>query len=174
MRIEEFGHVEDHSLAGGGRDIEDLDIHPNRILGAGLHTEAAVNAFPQVDHKTFGPLLDIRIGMLLGLDVNTAGWTDGFAHHAGHAAGRTVFAFGQPVPCPGPGRQRPFFLRPLEGHGRGEVSGQSETMEGVEGEVTKKMPARDTKSRENLGKVEFLPKGELGALDNPRLNGHEK
>ena len=173
VRIQEFGHIEDHSLARVCGDIEDLGIHPDRIFGTGLDTETAVDTFSQINDKAFGAFFDIRIRMLLGLNGNAPGRTDRFAHHASDAAGGSVFPFSEAVPCAGTGGKRSLLLRPLEGYGRGEVLEQSKTVEGVKREVTEEMTARDAKPRKDLREVPILPKAELGAFDDFRLHRHK-
>lgn len=172
MRVEEFFHVENHSLAGVSGDVKNLGVHSDGILRAGLDTEAAVDTFSQIDDKAFGAFLDIRIRMLLGLNGDATGGADRFTHHASHATGGAVFTFREAVPGPRTRGKGPRLLRPLEGHRCGEVLEKPKTVEDVEGEVTKKMPACDTKPLQDLGKVELFPEGEFGTLHNPGLNGH--
>ena len=149
-----------------------MRVHPDGVLGAGLHTEAAVDAFAEVDHKTLGTLLDIGIGMFLRRDRNTAGGADGLTHHAGHAAGGTVFTLCEPVACPGTGHQGPLLLGVLKRDGGPDPFKEAEPVKDMKKEIEKEMPGCDPKPLRHLRQIELFPKREPGPFDHFGSEGH--
>src|SRR4030095_394564 len=65
-------------------------VHADRVAGAGLDAHPAVDALERVDLVAHRGLLDLRVGMLAGLDVDALGRTGGGAEEAGGAAHRAV------------------------------------------------------------------------------------
>ena len=160
-------------MARIGCDIKNLSVHSNRILRAGLDAEAAVNAFAEINDETFGTLLNIRVGMPLGLNVDTSRGADGLAHHAGHAARRAVFALREAVAGAGARRKRPGLLRPLEGDGRTDMFREPSLVKDMNREIPKEMTRGDCDPQKNLGKVELFPERKFGTPDDLGLNRHD-
>src|SRR6185295_5213432 len=87
----------DDELGARRADEVVLAAHDDRLLGAGVDAEAAVDAAEQVDLEAGRVLLDRLLGPLARLDVDALGRADGRAHVAGHALRRAVLALGQDV-----------------------------------------------------------------------------
>ena len=133
--IQKFFHVKNHSLPGVGGNVEDLGVHSNGVLRAGLHAETAVDAFAEIDDETFGTFFNVWVGVSLGLNVNAPGRADGLTHHAGHAPRGTVHALREAVPGAGARRKRPLLLGPLESHGRTDRLRESKLVKDMNREV---------------------------------------
>src|SRR3989442_13584848 len=84
--------VELHLVARVRGHVDDSGVHADGVLGAHLHTIAAVDADPQVDVETDRILLDVGIGMLARDDGDALRRAHGLAEHAPHAARRPDFA----------------------------------------------------------------------------------
>src|SRR5260370_9862795 len=84
------------------------------VLGAGLDAEAAEDALAEVDVEPLRDLLDLRVRMLGGHDVDAVGRAHRLAHHAGHSARRAVLAAHQPVQAAQAWRVRPALGRVLD------------------------------------------------------------
>src|SRR5712692_2543743 len=63
----------DHAAPAVGRELEDPRIHPDRVLGAALHAVAAEHALAEVDVDAGRDLLDLRVRVLVGHDVDAVG-----------------------------------------------------------------------------------------------------
>ena len=93
--------IVDHAFAGIFGDVELARVHADRVLGADLDAETAVNAFTQIEDKCGRIFFDVGIGMFGGGDLDAARRANRFAHHAGHTARRPVLPLREPVACPG-------------------------------------------------------------------------
>ncbi len=105
--------------------------------------------------------------------------TDRLTHHAGHAAGGTILAPGQPMQGPQSGGEGPPFLRVLIGHASPQMPDQAEAMSDVNEKVSKEMAGRQAKGLQDLQDVDSFPKcevslnlfnGHLIALSDPQQN----
>src|SRR5262249_56718115 len=68
----------------------DMGIHPDGVARTGLHAHPAVDALERVDLVPHRVLLDRRIGVLTGLDVNAFRRACGGAEEARRAPDRAV------------------------------------------------------------------------------------
>src|SRR6185369_7772699 len=59
-----------HAAAAERRELEDARVHPDGVLGAGLHAEPTEHALAEVDVEARGNLLDLGIRMLGRHDVD--------------------------------------------------------------------------------------------------------
>ena len=84
----------DHFFSAVGGNFDDSGIHANGVFRTSLDTEAAENTNAKIDIEANGKFLNVRIWVLSGHDVNAAGRTSRFTHHAGHTAWRTIFPHG--------------------------------------------------------------------------------
>jgi hypothetical protein len=133
-------------------------VHPNRVAGAGLHTQTAVDAPERVDFKTKGKLLHRRIGMFPGLDQNARGRTGGGAEKASRAPNRSVvFQRESVTAAKGVWIDLPL-LRILDGDGGGFVLGQPKSMKNVKAQVSPESEARNGKALQNFRQVKPLEK----------------
>ena len=107
-----------------------LAAHDDRLLGAGVHAEAAVDAAQQVDLEAGRVLLDRLLRPLARLDVDALGRADGRAHVAGDALGRAVLALGQDVDAAVAARDRALLLGELDRRGLAQEHAADHVHEG--------------------------------------------
>ena len=120
----------DHELLARGAHEVVLAAHEDRLLGAGVHAEAAVDAAQEVDLEAGGVLLDVLLRALPGLDVDALGGAHGRAHVAGHALGGAVLARGEEVDAAVAARGVALLLGELDGRGLAQEQGADEVLQG--------------------------------------------
>src|SRR5881296_523326 len=122
---------------------------------ARLHAEAAEDALAEVDVEAGRHLLDVRVRVLVGDDVDAPRRADRLAHHAGHAARRAILAAHEPVQRAQPRRERAPLLGILDGHGAARVT-PSERVREMLAHVGEEVMARQHEAGHHLAQVEAL------------------
>jgi len=151
--MQEAIHVIHHPFAGIGGNIHDLSVHTNGIFGTGLHAKTAVNAFAEINVKTLGAFLNIRIGILFGHNVDASGRTHRLAHHAGHTAGTAVLPLSKPMARPIAMGIASFDLRIHDRDGSDDMAEKPQAMQPMKREIPEEMPGGDENTLDDLGKV---------------------
>src|SRR4029077_986078 len=139
----------------------DVGVHPDGVARARLDAHAAVDALEGVDLVAHRVLLDRRIGMLAGLDVDALGRTRGGAEEARRAPDRAIGLEREPMRSPVAFRVHLALLWILDRHHRRTLPRETEQVERVERHVADEVPRCHGDAPEDLGEVEALDDAEL-------------
>src|SRR5512143_1552018 len=151
----------DEILAGIAPDARvDVGVHANGVARAGLDAEAAVDAAQGVDLVAQGELLDVRVGMLAGLDEDAVGGTGGGAEEAGGATHRVVLLEREAVAAAEVVGIELDLVRPLGGDRGPRLLGETDDVQPVEAEVLEEPVERHHQAAEDLRQIGALPEGE--------------
>src|SRR6266850_5383648 len=147
-------------------------VHPDGVLGAGLHTEAANDAAQLIDLEPDRELLDGLDLVLARLDVDALRRAGRRAHVASHAARLSVDARDQPVHAPVSGRIRLALLGVVDGgyHVHARALAVEDLGRGVaEAEqVLEKVVGEHAHPLDGLAQVEPLAEAKVGLRSGAR------
>src|SRR5262249_8254683 len=131
----------------------DVRIHADGIARTRFHAHPTVDALQGVDLVAHRVLLDGRVGVLAGLDVNALRRAGGGAQEARRAAHRAVGLERQPVRPAVALRVLLPLLGVLHRHHSAAVLGETEEMERVDRHVAHEMTGRDRHAAYDLGQI---------------------